>query len=256
MKDNPTDGAQALQSAPDPACDGLRLKIEDVQGKILDLSERKASMDATMTAFHTAQYEALGELLADCLALRCAVTRRQAEISGSVEDREAAAAAARETERYQQQLAEAPAAAAAQDPETRARLKQVYRAVAMRCHPDRVEAADQAQATEHFQRAQRAYRQSDLEALEILLAELEALPAALGNTHGQDDLATLERALSRLRGRAADLILEIQTLQLSPEYRRALDPDRWGPYFDEARQAFERERDQLRAMLRTFDDRA
>ncbi len=227
----------------------LQAKIDDVARKIEQLDERHAEMALRLQDFQLAQYRALGAILAECLGLRHAVARRKAELSGDAGDRAAADAAARDQADYDARLDSGEAAADALDEDEREELKRLYRNAAMRCHPDRVAEDDKAHAQARFQQVQGAYRRGDLAALRALLHDLDATPLAGRQPASGDDAEALRRTLSSLRGRAADLILAVQTLQLDPDYRRALDEGSWQTYFDEAHAGFELECEALRQAL-------
>ena len=65
------------------------------------------------------------------------------------------------------------------DEEEQRALKQLYRKLAMQCHPDRVGGADKAAAQAWFQRLQKSYQLSDLAGLQRLQTQwaLSATPA-------------------------------------------------------------------------------
>ena len=232
----------------DPACDELRHKIAGVETRIVELAEREAEMQRTLEAFQLAQFRALGQSLADCLRLRHELARRRAEISRNDDDIAAARSAADDERSYRDTVdgGEAPPEL---DESTADELKRLYRSAAMRCHPDRVGEADKAAAQERFVRVQKAFRDRDVAALRLLLREIDAMPGEAPDAAATNDRATLEAVLSALRARAADLILAIQTRQIEPDYRRALDRGGWGDYFDEARRGFELECAELQRQL-------
>ncbi|MCB1957358.1 MAG: DnaJ domain-containing protein [Rhodocyclaceae bacterium] len=227
----------------------LRLKIDDIERKIAVLDERHAEMTLRLQDFQVAQFRALGEILAECLGLRHAVARRKAELSGDEDDRAAAEAAARDQADYDRRLDTGEDDAESLDEDAREELKRLYRSAAMRCHPDRVAEGDKALAQARFQQLQGAYRRGDLAALRAIVGELDSAPLPGRASDATEDSEALRKSLSALRSRAADLILAVQTLQLDPDYRRALDEGGWQAYFDEAHAGFEHECALLRQAL-------
>ncbi|MCB1890441.1 MAG: DnaJ domain-containing protein [Rhodocyclaceae bacterium] len=224
-------------------------KIADIERKIAQLDERHAEMTLRLQDFQLAQFRALGDVLAECLRLRYAVARRKAELSGDDDDQAAADAAARERADYEARLDGEEDAAESLDADAREELKRLYRNAAMRCHPDRVAEDDKALAQARFQQVQSAYRRGDLAGLRQLLRDLDATPLPGRLPADTGDADALRHTLSALRGRAADLILAIQTLQIDPDYRRALDEASWQAYFSDAQAGFEYECEALRQAL-------
>ena len=221
--------AQPIMAVPDPEQESLLAKIAEVKRRIVDLSGRHAEMQHTLQQFQLAQYQALGECLTECLRLRHEYAARRAEHSDSQEDAEAARRAAEAKDGFEQAQQDARSRPPELDENKRDELKRLYRAAAMRCHPDRVGEAFKAAAQERFQRAQRAYADHDVDALRLLIAELDGeCEATTAGTAG-DAVSQLRTNLSSLRTEAADLILAIQTLQLDADYRRALAPTNGRP---------------------------
>ncbi|HMY79082.1 MAG TPA: molecular chaperone DnaJ, partial [Thauera aminoaromatica] len=61
--------------------------------------------------------------------------------------------------------------------------------------------------------------------------------------------SAVRRRVAELQTRVADLILAVQTLQLDPAYRRAVQVERWETHFAEARAGFEAECESLREQI-------
>ncbi len=241
--------SKQLTEISDPAVEALQAKIDGVEAMLAELAARHAEMQQAVEDFQWQQYSVLGDCLAECLRLRYEHARLRAERSGRAADAEKARQAAAERDDFANARASAPPAQPELDDETRVELKRLYRAVAMRCHPDRVGEADKAQAHQRFQHAQRAYRNNDIAALRALLHEIDAQSPATTSTARSQTVAALTRTLSAMRTSAADLILAIQSLQLDDAYRRAQRRDEWADYFAKARAGFETEIDALRAAI-------
>lgn len=257
-KVSPAAGPVAAAGLPERRDDAerasLSARIADLEARIVELATRKAAMEEAVLAFQLAQYEAVGDALENCLRLRLEYLRLQAARSGSDDDRRAERAAAAEYEACHPSPGEAGGGLAELDEATRVELKQRYRAAAMRCHPDRVPEAEQKAAGVLFQRVQQAYSSGDLVALRAICLEIGGAGAASGRAGGSpaDGGDALRRLLSDLQDHAADLILAIQTRQLDPDYRKALQPDVWAEEFSEVRARLEEECAELARRIRTL----
>ena len=61
--------------------------------------------------------------------------------------------------------------------------------------------------------------------------------------------SAVRRRVAELQIQVADLMLAVQTLQLDPAYRQAVQVERWEANFAEARAGFEAECEALRAQI-------
>lgn len=234
--------------AADPELDALRARVSVMEARVVDLEADRAEIDQRLADFAFCQYQALGDVLGEQLRLQHEVLRQRAERSTDPEDEEAAAAAAEEYAAYQREGDTAAATPPALAYDERKELRSLYRAAAMRCHPDRVVDAEKARAHEIFLRTQDAYRRRDLAALRQISQELAAerpLPAA-------DSAAPrkhLEALLERLIDKGADLLLAIQTMKMQAQYRLAQRREDWDDHFAALRQQLEAECQALRREL-------
>lgn len=247
----PADAATAVIPLPDPEIEALRLEVAGLKGRIADLSARRLEMEQLMERFEYSQYQALGERLAENLCLRHEFLSLQASRSGRAEDQEAERQAAEELEAYRRVREEGSRAVPDLAGEDLDELKRLYRAVAMRCHPDRVADADKAAAHDLFLRTQAAYRQNHLDGLRLIHRQLEEDSSWDGDSPA-DDRGRLQELLSDLQGQAADLILAIQTMQLDDVYRKAKRIDHWEDYFASIRELLDAESCSLKRKIRGF----
>jgi hypothetical protein len=226
---------------PDPAVEKLRAEITTMEARIIDLEAQKADMDQRLDEFAFQQFQALGELLAEHLRLNHEVCQQRAEGSSDPADIEAAARAAAEYAAFQADR-DAPAAPAAELPESdREELKALYRAAAMRCHPDRVDSAGQPEAHAMFLRVQTAYRQRDLETLRQISRQLAAGELSSATGERNTSLDQLEAWLESLLDKGTTLLLAIQTGKMAPRYRLASNPDSWDEHFASIRESLDRD---------------
>lgn len=244
---------------PDPDFDKLLARSAKLQGQKLDLGVRLADMELTVREFERHQYEALNEILGECLELRREYAHLKAQRSRNAADREAARSAEEDFESYRSAGEAPPAALPELDDDERNELRRLYRTAASRCHPDRAGEADQADAHARFLRVQAAYRANDLGALREVLYELDShspAPANAGETTHAAGSAHIRRQVGDLQNEVADLILAIQTLQLDRVYRQAVNIADRDAYFARAREGFEDECAELRSMIRMYAVRA
>jgi hypothetical protein len=230
----------------------LQQKIAATRARLAEFDARKAQVDQIVVGYQLAQFEALGEALETCLALRLEYLRLRARRSGSKADREAEQRAQADFDASRLPAADDGDALAGFDEETREELKKRYRSAAMRCHPDRVGDTDKAAAQAIFLRVQQAYRSGDLPALRALCRQIDEGLSSVCASMPASGASALRRVLSELQDQAADLILAIQMVQLDPLYRKACRPDDWPAEFTAMRTSLDAECEHLRWQIRIY----
>lgn len=235
--------------AADPELTALRSRVASMEKRVVDLETRKAEMEQLLDEYAFCQYQALGELMGEQLRLQHQVLLLRAERSSRLEDRQAADAAGDECKAYQQALAEPAVPQVALADDEREELRALYRAAAMRCHPDRVGEAEKALAHEMFLRTQDAYRRRDLAAMRLISRQLAAGETPSPSSDGSTSRELLEVRLDSLLDKGAGLLLAIQSILMQAQYRRALHREQWEEYFTAARQQLESECAALRRQL-------
>ena len=174
--------ATALTTFDDPKQWAPPWQTTLLQAHALALQADLTEMHRTINAFDQAQDAAIGPLLRDCLDAKRVHLQALHAQTGSDEARAQAEDAQAQFERYTQDQDAKPAAAPALDAAAQAQMKQLYRKLAMRLHPDRVEEDDKTEAQTLFQRLQTSYEHNDFAALlaleqQVLLAP-QAVPGA------------------------------------------------------------------------------
>jgi hypothetical protein len=248
--------APALRSVPaprsDPELEGLHQRIARMQEKVLDLESRKADMDALVEEHAFRQYQALGDLLRDQLALRGEVLNLRAERSQSESDRAAAAAAAEELAAYERAARGTPPVEINVAPEVQDELRAIYRSAVMRCHPDRVSDADKAHAHEVFLRTQEAYRRRDLEALRLIDRQIDSDLKLARADDGRNAFDQMQAFLAALEDKGVELAMSIHALQGEARYRQARQRERWDDDFASLRAQIESECAALRREIARY----
>jgi hypothetical protein len=249
----------AVIAAPDPDAERLLVRCVQLEGQMLDLSSRLADMEQQVRSYEQHQYAALGDVVGECLRLRQEYLRLKAARSGAATDAEKARQADEDFEAYRRSTEHTTEPLPELDEDEQDELRRLYRAAAMRCHPDRAAEAERAEAHDVFLRVQAAYQARDLEGLRAITAELAGWARARQAAGAVEPGAVragaepagsgVRRRVSELQHKVADLILAVQTLQLDPVYRKALQVERWDTHFADARAAFEAECEALRAQI-------
>ena len=168
--------ATALATFDDPQQWAPPWQTALLQAHALALQADLADMHRTINAFDQAQDAAIGPLLRDCLDAKRQHLQALHAQSGSDETRAQADDARDQFEQYTQAQDGKPAAAPALEPQAQAEMKQLYRKLAMRLHPDRVEDDDKAEAQALFQRLQAGYENNDFAALQALEQQVLLAP--------------------------------------------------------------------------------
>jgi hypothetical protein len=244
----------AIVAAPDPDAERLLARCARLQAQMLDFTGRLADMEQQVRRYEQHQFLVLGDVVGECLRLRQEYLSLKAARSGAAADREQARQADEDFDAYRRSTAHTPAPLPELDDDEQDELRRLYRAAAMRCHPDRAAEAERAEAHDIFLRVQAAYQARDLEGLRGITAELA------GWVREGDEVGTaaasvapassgVRRRVTELQHKVADLILAVQTLQLDPAYRKALQVEHWEAHFADARAGFEAECEALREQI-------
>lgn len=234
----------------DPGLEAIRIRVASMETQVLDLETRKAEMEQLLEEFAFRQYQAVGELLGEQLRLQHEILQMRAKRSCRAEDRQAAEAAGDEYRAYEQ-ARNAPAATQAIElaDDEHEELKTLYRAAAMRCHPDRVDETAKPLAHEMFLRTQDAYRRRDLETMRLISRQLAAGGTPAPSSDRSTPRERLEVLLENLLDKGAALLLAIQTMQMQAQYRRACHREEWEDYFAATRDQLKDECAALRREL-------
>lgn len=173
---SPAAAGGELSTFDDPLQWAPAWQTELLQAHALALQADIAEMHRTINAFDQAQDAAIGPLLRDCLDAKRQHLQQLHAQSGSDADRAQAEAAQEHFDQYTQAQDAKPIPSPALDPEAQAQMKKLYRKLAMRLHPDRVEEDEKAQAQALFQRLQVSYEGNDFSALQALEQQLLMAP--------------------------------------------------------------------------------
>jgi hypothetical protein len=219
-----------------------------------------AETQRQMALFDHAQEQALGALMRDYLRGKAQYLQQLA-----LQDR----AAQDEAHAAQQRWDDYASAQAAQDTDTQPlpldadaldQLKQMYRKLAMQCHPDRVADADQGRAAQLFQSLQSSYRRGDMAALYALQESVaqaglqfvapapQAQPEAAQaqqQEHGEAEQAAVQARVRALRAALAQRHDALEALRSSPTWRTLSSQPNWDLWFAQQQQHLQSELDRF-----------
>lgn len=226
-----------------------------LQNHALATQAEIAETQRQMALFDHAQEQALGPLLRDYLRSKAQYLHHLALQDQTA--REDARAAQQRWDDYASAQAASDSEAGPVDLDADAvdQLKQLYRKLAMQCHPDRVADADQDRAAQLFQSLQSSYRRGDMAALfalqeSVARAGFQAMAtAAQPQTAGQaapdpaaDDAGqALHARLQVLRSALAQRHDALETLRSSPTWRTLSSQPNWELWFAQQQRYLESE---------------
>ena len=212
-----------------------------LQAQTLALQADIDEVERRLQDFDRQQDASIGPLMRQYLDLKRQYLAQLHAQFGSEEHRNQAQQAHDSFEQYTRShpVDEPPRHEKRLDEDEQRALKQLYRKLAMQCHPDRVGGADKAAAQAWFQRLQKSYQLSDLAGLQRLQTQwaLSATPA----TSAAPDAAADASAPTATPAQAAGPLLaqldalHTQRLQLlrSPTWRTLASQSNWDLWFSQ-----------------------
>lgn len=138
------------------------------------------------------------------------------------------------------------------DEADRKRLKKAFQRASRLCHPDMVDEARKAQATEQFKALNAAYRKNDVEQVEAIFAALQSGGGFATVSEQADDKALLQQQIDALQRRISELEADIAALQDDEAWQlieSLVDEAAYVAYFDEQERLLNAELKRLQAEL-------
>ncbi|MFM6990320.1 MAG: J domain-containing protein [Rhodoferax sp.] len=226
-------------------------QTELLQAHSLALQAEIADMHRTLNAFDQAQDEAIGPLLRECLDAKRRHLHKLHAQSGSDETRTEAQQAQDQFDRYTQAQNAKPAPAPPLDHEAQAQMKQLYRKLAMRLHPDRVDEEGKAQAQALFQLLQAGYENNDLAALQALALQVSATAqqdaGVASPTAAPPNAAKLRTAA--LKARLEQDLRDRAALLRSPAWQTLSTQSNWALWFSQQERYLQNELERYQQAL-------
>ena len=212
-----------------------------LQAQTLALQADIDEVERRLQDFDRQQDASIGPLMRQYLDLKRQYLAQLHAQFGSEEHRSEAQQAHDSFEQYTRShpVDEPPRHEKRLDEDEQRALKQLYRKLAMQCHPDRVGGADKAAAQAWFQRLQKSYQLSDLAGLQRLQTQW-ALSAAPATSAAPDAAADASAPTATPAQAAGPLLaqldaLQTQRLQLlrSPTWRTLASQSNWDLWFSQ-----------------------
>jgi hypothetical protein len=225
-----------------------------LQNHALATQAEIAETQRQMALFDHAQEQSLGPLMRDYLRAKAAYLQQLAQQDQTA--REEARAAQQRWNDYEaaQAAADRDTGPAALDADGLDQLKQLYRKLAMQCHPDRVSDTDQSRAAQLFQSLQTSYRRGDMAALYALQEsvaragfqaqaaegtrqpEAGGLPQEADVQAAHEEQAALEARLRVLRSALGQRHEALEALRTSATWRTLSSQPNWDLWFAQQQQ--------------------
>jgi hypothetical protein len=211
-----------------------------LQAQTLALQADIDEVERRLQDFDRQQDASIGPLMRQYLDLKRQYLAQLHAQFGSEEHRSEAQQAHDSFEQYTRShpVDEPPRHEKRLDEDEQRALKQLYRKLAMQCHPDRVGGADKAAAQAWFQRLQKSYQLSDLAGLQRLQTQwaLSAAPATSAAADAAEPSAPTATPAPAAGPLLAQLdALHTQRLQLlrSPTWRTLASQSNWDLWFSQ-----------------------
>jgi hypothetical protein len=183
-----------------------------------------AEMHRTLNAFDREQDACIGDLLRQCMDAKRRHLKGIYAQDGSEEARAQAEEAQERFEQYTRVQDAKPMPQSPLDPVEQAQMKQLYRKLAMRLHPDRVEVQDKSEAQALFQHLQTSYERNDFSALKLLQQQLLQLPGvspdgafSLGTRRPADQAVAMHQRLAQQQRERASILCSTTWQTLSTQ---------------------------------------
>jgi len=217
----------------------LTWQVQLLQAHALALDADMAEMHRQIKAFDREQDASIGALLREFLDAKRRYFQQLHTQAASAGTQTQAQQAQDDFDRYtasQDAIASAPVLPRLA-PEEQRDMKLLYRKLAMRCHPDRVDEGAKSSAQALFQRLQNSYENNDLASMRRLQTEIlegpwldgAADPAAPAPT-GRDPVAQL---LAALQDRLARQHQAREQIVRSPTWRTLTSQSNWSLWFEQ-----------------------
>ena len=212
-----------------------------LQAQTLALQADIDEVERRLQDFDRQQDASIGPLMRQYLDLKRKYLAQLHAQFGSEEHRNQAQQAHDSFEQYTRShpVDEPPRHEKRLDEDEQRALKQLYRKLAMQCHPDRVGGADKAAAQAWFQRLQKSYQLSDLAGLQRLQTQW-ALSATPATSAAPDAAADASAPTATPAPAAGPLLAQLdalhtQRLQLlrSPTWRTLASQSNWDLWFSQ-----------------------
>ena len=219
----------------DPELEELRLRARMMEARVLAVDTEIADVHRQIHLFDHQQERAIGDLTRRYLDLKRRylharyldkqedLQRQQAQAADDIYRQYQEAQTDRSMETEPEQL----------DPQQQRELKQLYRQLAMRCHPDRVSDEDKGHAKVLFQQLQLMFQNSDLDSLKKLKTRIEAGLSVKVDRVSADQFELLQQHLKDLQQTLAQRNQQLASVCQSASWRDLSSKPDWSQWFNQ-----------------------
>ena len=217
----------------DPMIEQYRWQVRLLGVQVMAMEAELADMQRQIHLFDYEQEQAIGELIRHYLDAKRRYLHQLHQKTGEDEARHEAEAADDTFRQYE----EARAGRADEpepvklDPHQQAEIKQLYRKLAMQCHPDRVQEKDKERAKVLFQQMQAAYQNNDLTGLQELQRKIEQGLGPADDAVIPDQANHLRRRLTALQETLANLTQQLAAVSQSATWKTLSTQADWSAWF-------------------------
>lgn len=235
----------------DARVEDLRWQVRLVGVQVLALEEELAEMHRQIHLFDFEREQAIGDLIRRYLDVRRHYLKHMHAETGDSEisqESEAAESTYQQYENAQASRADEPEPAKL-NPIEQAELKQLFRKLAMKCHPDRVLDDDKTRAKALFQQVQAAYQNNDLKGLHLLKHQVKQSLVAADESYMPDQADQLQRRLAELQELVAQLTRQLAAVGKSATWQTLSTQSNWDLWFAHQAEQLQTEIEQYESAL-------
>jgi len=218
----------------DPQIEEYRWQIRLFTEQVMALETELADMHRQVHLFDHQQEKAIGDLIRQLLDLKRRHLHQLHKEIGSDETR----LKAEDADEIYRQYNEARATHGnepepiALDKSQHDELKQLFRKLSMKCHPDRIKEEDKERATDFFQRMKMAYENNDLAALQAFMLQIETGGFA-NDTLVLDSVEHLKKRLTALQNSLVEINKQLSAVAKSRIWQTLSTHPDWNAWFDQ-----------------------
>jgi hypothetical protein len=226
-----------------PKIQRQRTQAQSLQVRIISIESEIAEIQRQINQFEHQKDQSIGDLIRRYLDVKRRFLHQAYRENIHADSKQQA----EEAERVYQQYDEAHAAISADikpvdlSVDQLDELKQLYRKLAMQCHPDRVEEEHKENAQVFFQQLQLNYKKNDLVSLKNLKIQIDSKWSFVVNDVVNEDSSRLAQVLTELQSSIARLTQQVSRLKQSAIWNELNAHVDWDALFSRHAEQLERE---------------
>lgn len=242
---------RGLINYEDKAVYGLRLELKQLETEYEDLSLERINLETRLNDFNNQYHFKCGDLIESILLYRFQLQQKIAQESPHDQEKaEASEEGLRDYEEFHQEHSakkdEIPTELSEDDQKA---LKAAYRRASRLCHPDKVSDELKVQAAEIFKKLSEAYKSKDLQAVKNILESLENQEGFSIFSDTVNNNEKLRQRIAATKTKIAEIKKSIANIKGDETYQLIETISDWGNYFDEMKESFHKELNNLEETL-------